>query len=194
MGGLGGYSADPLGNAVDRFSNALFYNSPVLNGIQVNATVGSRESAGAPAVVNPFSIATTYRNGPAALLFAYERNAALHTLKSVAGYVMVTPETKVMASLSYQDQGSTRPLNQDTKAWLVGANHTLGASKILAGYGQKQVDGLNKVKQISMGYEFSLSKRTYIYTDVSNKKGAPAVAPGSANSIKLYSLGVNHAF
>lgn len=211
----GAYSSDPLGlpgNSTNRFSNALFYNSPELNGFQLNATLGAREANGnaafigrgtaaapqyaanAPGSINPFSIATTYRNGPAALLLAYERNAVEHTVKSLAGYVMVTPETKVMASLSYQDQGPTRVLNQDTKAWLVGANHTLGASKILAGYGQKQVDGLDKVKQFSLGYEYSLSKRTYLYADVSNKKGAPAVAPGAGTSINHYSLGVNHSF
>lgn len=193
----GAYSSDPLGQqgiGANRFSNALFYNSPELNGLQLNATVGTRETAGAPAAANPFSISTTYRNGPAALLLAYERNGVEHTVKSVAGYVYVTPETKVMASLSHQNQSPTRVLNQDTKAWVVGANHTLGASKILAGYGQKQVDGLNKVKQFSLGYEYSLSKRTFIYADVSNKKGVPAVAPGTGTSVNHYSLGVNHAF
>ena len=203
----GAYTSDPLGlpgNSAKRFSNALFYNSPELNGFQINATLGAREAnnntafigrgtaaapqyaANAPGQINPFSIATTYRNGPAALLLAFERNAVEHTVKSVAGYVRVTPETKVMASLSYQDQSHTRLLNQDTRAWLVGANHTLGANKILAGYGQKQVDGLDKVKQFSLGYEYSLSRRSYVYVDMSNQKGT--------TGINHYSLGVHHSF
>ena len=88
----------------------------------------------------------------------------------------------------------TKVINQDTTAWVLGANYTMGAGKILAGYGQKQVDGAPKVKQFSLGYEYSLSKRTYIYADVSNKKGAPAVAPSTKTSINYYSLGVNHSF
>ena len=76
----------------------------------------------------------------------------------------------------------------------MGANHTLGAGRFLMGYGQKHTDGLLKVKQFSLGYEYSMSKRTYIYADISNKKGAPALAPGAGTSINHYSLGVNHAF
>ncbi|UUZ51728.1 porin [Massilia sp. B-10] len=107
---------------------------------------------------------------------------------------MAMPNTKLMLSYQTQDQSHTKAINQDTKAWVLGANHTMGASKFLAGYGQKQVDGLAKVKQLSLGYEYSLSKRTYIYADISNKKGAPAIAPSTNTSINFYSLGVNHSF
>lgn len=211
----GAYTSDPLGlpgNSTNRFSNAVFYNSPEFMGFQANLTIGTREANGSPALigrgsalapqyaanapgsVNPFSIAATYKNGPVAMLLAYERNAVEHHVKSIAAYVMVSPETKLMASLSYQDQSHTRLFNQDTKAWVVGANHTLGAGKFLMGYGQKHTDGLLKVKQFSLGYEYSLSKRTYIYADISNKKGAAPATPGAGTRINHYSLGVNHAF
>lgn len=212
---VAGYTSDPLGfvgNSTNRFSNALFYNSPEMSGFQVNTTVGTREAnqgavvvgrgtaaspqyaANAQASANPFSIAATYKNGPGALLLAYERNAVESTVKSLAGYIMAMPETKLMFSITHQDQEHTRILNQATKAWVLGANHTMGAGKFLIGYGQKHVEQMNKVKQFSLGYEYSLSKRTYIYADASNKKGAPAVAPSTATSINHYALGVNHAF
>lgn len=212
---VAGYNSDPLGlpgNSTNRFSNAVFYNSPEYLGLQLNTTIGTREANGALAVVgrgtalapqypansksenNPYSISVTYKQGPMALMLAHERNAVESKLSSVAGSVMAMPSTKLMFSYQRQDQSHTRFVNQDTKAWVLGANHTMGASKILAGYGQKQVDGLNKVKQFSLGYEYSLSKRTYVYADISNKKGAPAVAPSTNTSINFYSLGVNHSF
>lgn len=212
---VAGYTSDPLGlpgNSANRFSNAVFYNSPEYKGFQINTTIGSREANGAAALVgrgtvalpqyaansaaraNPYSISITYKNGPGALMIANERNAVETTVSSLAGYVMVMPVTKLMFSITRQDQEHTRLLNQDTKAWVIGANHTIGAGKIIAGVGQKHVDGLAKVKQYSLGYEYSLSKRTYLYADISNKKGAPAVAPSTNTSINTYAVGVNHSF
>jgi predicted porin len=213
---VGGYNSEPLapaGSSINRFSNALFYNSPEFMGIQINTTIAAKESLGntvaipgrginggpqypvnAVPAANPYSISATWKSGPGALMLAAERNAIETTVKSFAGYVMVSPETKLMFSITRQDQSHTKVLNQDTKAWVLGANYTMGASKFLAGYGQKSPDGLAKVKQASVGYEYSLSKRTYIYTDLSNKKGAPAIAPSTKTSINHIDLGINHSF
>jgi predicted porin len=212
---VAGYTSDPLGlpaNSTNRFSNAVWYNSPEFYGIQVNTTIATKEANGAAAVVgrgtvanpqytantparaNPYSISATWKSGPGALMLASERNAVESELMSFAGYVMVSPETKLMFSITRQDQSHTKLTDTDTKAWVVGANYTLGASKFLAGIGQKQADGAAKVKQFSLGYEYSLSKRTYLYADVSNKKGAPAIAPSTNTSIKHIDLGVNHSF
>ena len=215
---VAGYTSDPLGligNSTNRFSNAVFYNSPEINGFQVNTTIGTKEaSAGSAAIVgrgtaanpqyrvgadasaNPYSLSATYKNGPAALMAAVERNAVETRMWTVAGYVMATPDVKLMASRSEQDRGHTFINNEEVSSWVVGANYTVGASKFIAGYGQKNAGvvnfGTQKTKQFSLGYEYSLSKRTYIYADASNKKGpATATTPSSMN---IYALGVNHAF
>ncbi|MFL6658498.1 MAG: porin [Massilia sp.] len=213
---VAGYSSDPLGlpgNSTNRFSNAVWYNSPEFAGIQINTTIASKEANGgvavpgrllinlapqypanAPASANPYSITATWKNGPGALMLAMERNAIESKVRSFAGYVMVSPDMKLMFSITHQDQSHTKAINQDTKAWVVGANYTLGASKFLAGIGQKNADGVEKVKQASLGYEYSLSKRTYLYADISNKKGAPAIAPSKNTSINHLDLGINHSF
>ena len=76
---------------------------------------------------------------------------------------------------------------------MLGANYTLGAGRFLAGYGQKDADGLDKVKQLSLGYEYSLSKRTYLYLDASRKKG---MVPSATNpsTVNQYDIGINHSF
>ncbi len=94
-----------------------------------------------------------------------------------------------MASYTRQDQSHTKLINTKTKAWVLGANYKMGAGTFLAGYGHKNPDGVTKTKQFSLGYEYSLSKRTYLYTDVSTKKG-----PTTPSSINHFAVGVNHSF
>ena len=213
---VAGYTSDPLGmvgNSTNRFSNAVWYNSPQWGGFQINAAVATKEANQGAAVIgrgtaafpqypvnsqassNPFSVSGTYKNGPIGAMLAYERNAIESELMSIAGSFMATPELKLMGSFSRQDQGHTRFFNTDTKSWVLGANYTLGAGKILAGYGQKEPDGVAKTKQLSIGYEHNLSKRTYIYLDASRKKAnTVAATPGVTSTINHYDVGVNHSF
>jgi predicted porin len=216
---VAGYTSDPLsptGNSANRFSNAVWYNSPEFMGIQINTTIGTKEANGGAAIngrfapvpgplqpqypanaaasANPYSISATWKNGPGSLMLAAERNAIETTVHQFAGYVMVQPATKLMFSITRKDESHNRLLNQNTKAWVLGANHSIGASKFLAGYGTKTTEGLTKVKQMTLGYEYSLSKRTYIYADVSQKKGAPITATNTKPTMKHLDLGINHSF
>ncbi|HZV65270.1 MAG TPA: porin [Telluria sp.] len=204
---VAGYTSDPLspaGNSGNRFSNALFYNSPEYMGFQFNATVATKEANGGPALVgrgttalpqyaanaeasvNPYSVSAIYKNGPALFILATERNAVESKLISAGAAVNATQELKLTALYARQDQGHTKLTNPKTKAWVVGANYTIGVGRVLAGYGQKSPDGVVKTKETSVGYEYNLSKRTYLYVDLSNKK--------TASSIRYYNLGVHHNF
>jgi len=213
---VAGYTSDPLGpigNSTNRFSNALFYNSPEFSGFQINTTVATKEANQGAAVVgrgilapqygvnaeasaNPYSITATYKNGPIAAMLATERNAVETRIWSIAASILATPELKLMASYQRQNQDHTLATNPLTKAWVLGANYTMGPGKFLAGYGQKNPDGIAKTYQTSLGYEYSLSKRTYVYADASRKKApvAPATAGAPAININTYAVGVNHAF
>ncbi|PHV28571.1 porin [Janthinobacterium sp. BJB426] len=199
------YSSDPLsapGNSRNRFSNAVFYNSPVISGFQFNATVAAKEANGNIAVPatagnyfvpanavpasNPYSVSATYNYGQFAGMAAYERNGLQAKLWSVAASFNPVTELKLMASYQHQDDGNFKIINTDTKAWLVGANYDVGPGKIRAGYGQKTPDGVTKTKQASLGYDYNLSKRTYLYADISNRKDAVS---------KTYiGLGLHHNF
>jgi predicted porin len=206
---VAGYTSDPLGlagNSANRFANALFYNSPELSGFQINTTVGTKEgngnlvavgpyAPGAEGSVNPYSVSGTYKNGPVGAMLALERNAVETRLMSIAGSVMATPELKLMASYTRQDRSHLVASNPKTKAWVLGANYTMGPGKILAGYGQKSPDGVVKTKQLSLGYEYSLSKRTYLYVDASRKNAnIVATTPGVAVRANFYDIGINHSF
>ncbi|WP_323142197.1 porin [Massilia phyllosphaerae] len=200
----------------NRISNAVFYNSPVNNGFQVNASWATKEGNGGTLTgtnggasytgtnpqgsANPFSVAATYNNGPAAAMLAYERNAVETKIWSGAGSFALTPELKVMATYSKQNADHINPVLSDTKAWLVGATYAMGPGKLLAGYGQKQLEDTPKTKQFSLGYEYSLSKRTYLYIDASRKTNivtASGTAIGRLSAtptVNHYDVGVNHSF
>jgi predicted porin len=104
----------------------------------------------------------------------------------VAASVKPIAPLKLMASYQKQDQSKTVFTNHDTKAWILGANYTVGAGKILLGYGQKTPDGVTKTKQTSVGYEYSLSARTYLYADASSKR--------AATTVNFYGVGIHHNF
>lgn len=204
---VGGFTSQPLdatGNSFNRMSNAVFYNSPVFSGFQVNSALGSRESNQGPAVVgrgtlaapqyganaqasaNPFSISGTYKAGKIGAMVGYERNGIESSVFSIAGsYTPMTP-LKLMASYSDQDRGHTMATNESVTSWLVGANYATFGGTVLFGYGHKKPDGVVKTKQLSIGYEYPLSKRTFIYTDASQRK--------AATTLRYFDLGIRHTF
>ena len=212
---VAGYTSDPLsvaGNSLNRFSNAVFYNTPVWSGFQVNVSVATKEANNGPAVIgkgtaaapqyaanstasaNPYSVSATYTNGPFAAMLGAERNAIETELWSVAASYKPIPDLKLMASYQRQDQGHTQWFNENISAWVLGANYTVGVNKFIVGYGQKDPDGVIKTKQASVGYEYSISPRTYLYVDLSVKK-APFVATATNDDTrKHYALGVHHNF
>ena len=200
---VAGYGSDPLllggaSTSNNRFANAVFYNTPVFSGFQVNATVATKETAvvGTTARTVPYSLSGTYDNGMFGALAAYERNAVEDKVWSVAGSFKPMEPLKLMASFQRKNQAApnlTAPLS-DAKAWLVGANYTMGPGKFLAGYGQKDPEVGAKTKQASLGYEYSLSKRTYVYVDASNKKFATPLTANNTTSVNSYGVGVHHNF
>jgi predicted porin len=204
----------------NRISNAVFYNSPVLAGFQVNASWATKEATGGPALAgigagsasyaantsataNPFSVAATYNNGPAAAMLAYERNAIESKVWSVAGSFSVTPALKLMATYSHQDQEHTNTYRPTVKGALIGATYAVGPGKLLAGYGVKQQEENFYqhdllTRQLSVGYEYSLSKRTYLYVDASRKKNVFGFTNtgliNNVRSVNHYDVGLNHSF
>jgi predicted porin len=222
---VAGYTSSPLdvsspansASPNNRWSNAFWYNTPVFSGFQFNGTVATKEGisggnaiqgtrptstpqvfqypSGAEGSVNPYSLTGTYNNGPVSAMIGYERNLIETKVWTLGGSLMATPELKLMATYSHQNQDHTRLTNAKTKAWVLGANYTMGPGKILAGYGQKHPDGQVKTKQLSLGYEYSLSKRTYLYVDASRKKDETKnFVVSNPENINHYDVGLNHAF
>ncbi|MRW90980.1 porin [Duganella sp. FT80W] len=213
---VAGYTSDPLsvaGNSANRFSNAVFYNSPVFANIfQLNLTVSTKEANNNPAIVGrgttaapqfpansmapkyPYSVSATATQGPFAAYLAAERNAVATKLWSVGTSYKPISELKLMATYQRQNQDYSLPINPVTKAWMIGANWNVGLGMWRAGFGQKTPDNvlnsptIAKTKQFSLGYDYNLSPRTYLYVDGTRKKITPAT------TFNYYSLGIHHNF
>jgi predicted porin len=213
---VAGYTSDPLsvaGNSANRFSNAVFYNTPVIGGIfQLNVTVATKDANNNPAIVgrgtaaapqfpantlakiNPYSVSATATQGPFSAYAAYERNAVETKLWSIGASFKANKDLKLMGSYQRQDQDNSVLINPITKAWLVGANYNVGAGMIRAGIGRKTPDNalnaatIAKTKQFSLGYDYNLSPRTYLYVDGTRKKITPAT------TFNYYSVGIHHNF
>lgn len=204
---VAGYTSQPLdapGNSFNRMSNAVFYNTPEMRGLQFNAAVASGEANNGPAIIgrgtaaapqyransaasaNPFSVSATYKSGIFAAMAGFERNGIESDITTIAAYVKPVAPLKLMAIYSKQDRGHTMAINESTTAWVLGANYALRTGTILVGYGNKDPEGVAGTRQVSLGYEHTLSKRTYLYADVSRKK--------AASTVRHYDLGIRHNF
>ena len=187
------YSSDPLtvGGSGNRFGNAVFYNSPVLGGFQVNVTVATKEAVGVAVdglSSHPFSLAATYKSGPISGMLGYERNAA-ETKFSIIGASYQVGPAKLMATYSQQDQSATLATNSKTKAWGLGADIAVGAGKVKVGYDQSTQDGSKAIQKGGLGYWHYLSKRTYLYTDLARTKTGD-----TGVSVNGFDFGIHHSF
>ncbi|QYF93434.1 porin [Massilia sp. PAMC28688] len=193
---VAGYTTQPLdagGNSFNRISNAVWYNTPEWGGFQVNVTLASREANNGPAIVgrgttaipqygpgaqasaNPYSVSATYKRGPLGAMVGVERNGIESDVWSLAAFYKPVTPLKLMAIYGRQDRAHTMAANAGTRAWVLGANYVVGGGTFLVGYGRKEPDGAVATRQTSIGYEYPLSKRTFLYADASRKRAASAV-------------------
>ena len=182
----GNYMSDTsTASSGNRFSNAVFYSTPLMSGFQVNLSVASKEPLpGVPVVnSNPYSLSGTYANGPLALMAGVERATNDDKFWTLNGAYKVGV-ANLMASYSRFNRVASF---HDTN-WLIGADIAVGSGSVKAGYGQIKPEHNSADKQASLGYWHNLSKRTMLYTDVTSRKPAT----GSTNN--AFDLGIHHTF
>jgi predicted porin len=73
------------------------------------------------------------------------------------------------------------------KGYVFGLNVPVGAGAFKAAYGTQKVGDTTTVQKVGLGYHYSLSKRTLIYTDVGHDSKASTAKTG-------YDLGIRHTF
>lgn len=178
-----------------RFSNALFYNSPVVGGFQANATIASKEgiatSSGLPGATsttqlpsNPYSLSGTYNNGPVSALLGYESNTVETKFWQAAGSYKFGA-ANLMAS--YAQQKNVQDVK--TKGWGIGADIVAGPGSVKIGYGETHLDQHASDKKGAIGYWYNLSQRTYLYTDAARTKNGD-----TGDAITAFDIGIRHTF
>ncbi|MBB3122369.1 porin [Pseudoduganella violacea] len=173
-----------------RVANAITYNSPSYQGLAFALQAVLSEVKGADA---GYSALATYDNGPISLHAGYQRavqtavSAVKPTLWTIgAGYKF--GDTKVSGGYS---KGKTDVATTgDYKSWLLGVSHSIGGGDLKAVYGKQEqnnnkVSGLNTVKEMGVGYDYHLSKRTDLYAYAGKEK---------VKALTSYQLGISHKF
>ena len=180
-----------VGVSSSRVNNAITYNSNSINGFVASAQYVLSEVSGAK---NGLDLLATYDNGPVSLHFGYELAAQtasttisqpkmfvvggafkIDALKLTAGYAR--GDTNLVATGKY-------------KAFLLGAIYTVGQGDFKAVLGkQKQetnaVASKETVREIGVGYDYHLSKRTDLYAYAGREKVTSATS---------YQTGISHKF
>lgn len=184
---VGNYSSDPsyAGSSGNRFSNGLYYSTPVMGGFQVNATLATKEGLnGGPELnANPYSLSATYSQGPLAAMVGVERSTAEDKFWTVNGSYKVGPANLIASYSRLNRLVGGRDTN-----WLVAADIAAGVGSVKVGYGQIKPENAGADKQVSLGYWHNLSKRTMLYTDVTSRK------PAVGDSSNAFDVGLHHTF
>jgi predicted porin len=233
MGGIAGKTA-AIGFD-GRSTDSITYNSPSMGGVKVGLQyrAGAEGATSGSIKGNAWSLAGTYAEGPITAALAYEVHdfggAGTGTLAAAApavaeqkeravklagGYAMDQFAVNVVYEKTSDGFGAGRDL-LDHRTWYLAGKYNLSGSDALklAYTNQGNVGGLvdTGAKQISLGYDHSMSKRTTVYalyTRLTNEKGAGynlGIAAASTGGVAIpagnvdhdpssFAVGIKHAF
>jgi predicted porin len=167
----GGLNAGIAGNA--RINNAIYYRSPSLGGLQIHANIAAGDqnivsgtgnaATFASGSERPVGLGVIYAGGPIRVALAYDRNAIDQKTKGVYGAWNFG-----FADLMFQWENGDFAGNTDQTVYSIGARIPFGAATAKVGY--RNNSDLEQ-KKIAAGLDYSLSKRTIVYTDVAKQSG-----------------------
>lgn len=184
---VGNFSTDPsyAGSSGNRLSNGVFYSSPVVGNFQFNANIGTKEglNGSAPLSSNCYSLSVTYNGELLQTMAGAERSVAGDKFWNVsAAYTL--GHARLISSYSRLK----RLVGPAETNWLLGGDIAVGAGSVKMGYGQIKPENAAADRQVSLGYWHNLSRRTMIYTDISNH------TPAIGEAIRIIDFGINHTF
>jgi predicted porin len=219
VGGVGNISPDLDPNS--RNNTVLSYVSPSFAGVGLGAQYifANGQGAGYTQTTGGYNLMAGYNNGPISVGAAYlRRNLAASVgggaeyKNSLIGASYDFGVAKVAGMYVYNNLTAT---DNKYKAFNIGVSVPFGASTVMATYSQGKYDnaknalttGTGKAKQISLGYTYSLSKRTTlygVYSHISNSDGSFAMASSGVTGLGLtgiagqnssgFNVGVAHTF
>lgn len=185
VGGAGRSNATQLiSTAHDvRVGNAVAYVSPNFGGLSfLGAVVLTNADAGANST-DAVSLSVGYDNGPLYLTGAYQDlTDASEAMKFGVGYKFGS--FKVGAVYEDIDNDTTA----DRDSWYVNGSYAMGAITLKAQYGELDNAGAADATKLTLGADYSLSKRTNVYAlyDTNDTDGL--------SKLNGWAMGMRHSF
>lgn len=206
-----------------RADNSILYTSPNWNGFNANVLYALGEVSGNSKAERQINLSLNYTGGPLNARLTYNnRNNDTASVDNPSGRnIMLVANYDFRVVKMYfaysDDEGlNSAPLNNSTPRpygrdfqpslkgndMLVGASIPVGSGTVMASYIRKDdKTAFNQdAAQYAVGYLYSLSKRTGIYTSygrIVNKNGAGYTVGNNSNAgtgDKAYNVGIRHAF
>jgi predicted porin len=191
-----------------RTDNSVTYSTPVFGGFKGDLAYTLGEVAGSNAEGREYGVSLEYVQGPVGVIYA--RHDANN--KPTAPAPLINGKTNFLAGtynfgvakayLAYGDNkndAAAAASKIDTRTGLIGVSVPVGAHLFIADY----ISTTNKAfankdaKQIAVGYTYTLSKRTNLYTSYSrttNESAGTTNVSVAGASDRLLNVGVRHIF
>jgi len=175
-------------NGKIRTANSLRYDG-TFGGLKVAADIAERTTTAAADANRPYSVAAQYAVGPVMAAVSYENPEGAKDNLATAGVAYTFGPAKLAAAMS-----SGKDVDGDkVRGYLLGATVTVSpAGRVLAGYAVlKENNGTasSTAKKVSLGYRHDLSKRTFLYTDLTRVNKVTTATEQTG-----YDFGVQHNF
>lgn len=176
--------------ATVRATNAIYYRSPSLGGLQVHAAIAAGEGqiAGECGCTplnaeRPMGLGVRYDAGPLSAAIAYDKNTAdRDTLGLYAKYNMG------FATAWFQYEKGDTSATVDVARWNLAATMPFGAAVAKIGYTSWSDEN---IKKLGLGLDYNLSKRTTLYTDFGKVSGSGATTAAKKGQ---FDVGIWHRF
>jgi predicted porin len=187
-----------------RSSNSIGYKTPNMGGLTANAAIGLSETTGAGRN-NGFNV--EYGAGPIYAAVGLERiskgnndrrglvNFALHYDFGVAKLMGYYARAKVGAATNAHVGGL-----ESNKVFSLGVLAPVGPGNLKAAVlrldpqGNNPNGGSNQTTKYAVGYDYALSKRSFIYGDVGLTRGGVTAGASQLTNNNTFALGVKHTF
>ena len=187
----------------ERMSNAVNYSTPDNStGLKATVAYGFGGVAGDTSAQSQVGASLSYLNGPLTIAYAYHQanndtiTAKGETFKTnFIGAAYDFGVVKLHAAFDQNQQTSAFKTND----YLVGLTVPFGANTVFADYTRKnnKVASQTDADQYAIGYTYSLSKRTNLYTAysyVKNQNLSLINTEVAGNAVSTLQIGLNHSF
>lgn len=193
-----------------RINNSILYSIPAMGGFNASLLYGAGEVAGDNSAARVWDVSGSYTAGPLYVGLSYDRQngptTPNHTETKGANIGATYDFGMAKAHFMYQTSKLDDPVLGtifDTADWLLGVSVPLGQGTLMASYirnNDKTAANDHDANKSSIGYMYSLSKRTQLYAayaKISNKDNAQftvgnATEAGSGD--KALNFGIVHNF
>jgi predicted porin len=178
--------------------NSITYETPNIAGFTASLQYSPKETTAGGDTKDNYAVSAAYNAGKFSAMAVYtvsgeNNDAFLYRQKNFglgASYDFGVATVSAQYSQMKDDYAS-----YDYKAtfYQVGASIPVtDVSKVMVSYGHTKYDDFGKLKQFSVGYDYSLSKRTGVYAALTTKKLSDyGMIDETATS---YAVGLRHAF